>query len=60
MTLQYMNSLFVILNESGKLWYISKINVYSGVDKKTVKAPRHWTWWGEFTGGRWIPHTKGQ
>ena len=28
--------------------------------KENIKAPRHWPWWGEFTGDRWIPHTKGQ
>ena len=27
---------------------------------KEIKAPRHWPLWGEFTGDRWIPHTKGQ
>ena len=36
--------------------------VYSGADKTkpSNKAPRHWPLWGEFTGGRWIPRTKGQ
>ena len=28
--------------------------------KEIVKAPRHWPLWGEFTGGLWIPLTKGQ
>ena len=28
--------------------------------KENVKAPRHWPLWGEFTGDRWIPRTKGQ
>ena len=27
---------------------------------ENIKAPRHWRLWGEFTGDRWIPHTKGQ
>ena len=27
---------------------------------ENVKAPRHWPLWGEFTGDRWIPRTKGQ
>ena len=27
--------------------------------KENIKAPRHWPWWGEFTGDRWIPRTKG-
>ena len=25
-----------------------------------IKAPLHWPLWGEFTGDRWIPRTKGQ
>ena len=33
--------------------------VYSGADKN-IKAPRHGPLWGEFTGDRWIPRTKGQ
>ena len=28
--------------------------------KENIKAPRHWPLWGESTGDRWIPHTKGQ
>ena len=28
--------------------------------KENVKAPRHWPLWGESTGDRWIPLTKGQ
>ena len=28
--------------------------------KKTPKAPRHWTLWGEFSGHRWIPCSKFQ
>ena len=28
--------------------------------EENIKAPRHWPLWGEFTGDRWIPHTKGQ
>ena len=36
-------------------------NVYSGADKKkNIKAPRHWTLWGEFSGDRSIPLTKDQ
>ena len=26
---------------------------------ENIKAPRHWPFWGEFTGDRWTPHTKG-
>ena len=38
------------------------LTVYSGTDKKqtNLKAPRHWPLWGEFSGDRWIPRTKGQ
>ena len=28
--------------------------------KENIKAPRHWPLWGEFTGDRGIPRTKGQ
>ena len=28
--------------------------------KENIKAPRHWPLCEEFTGERWIPHTKGQ
>ena len=28
--------------------------------KENIKAPRHWTLCGDFTGDRWIPYTKGQ
>ena len=28
--------------------------------KENFEAPRHWPLWGEFTGVRWIPRTKGQ
>ena len=35
-------------------------SVYSGADKKNIKAPRHWPLCGEFTGDRWIPRTKDQ
>ena len=28
--------------------------------KENLNAPRRWPLWGEFTGDRWIPRTKGQ
>ena len=28
--------------------------------KENIEALRHWPLWGEFTGDRWIPRTKGQ
>ena len=28
--------------------------------QENIKAPRHWPLWGEVTGDRWIPRTKGQ
>ena len=34
--------------------------LFRRISKKTIKAPRQWPLWGEFTGNRWIPHTKGQ
>ena len=30
------------------------------ISKKNNNALRHWPLWGEFTGDRWIPRTKGQ
>ena len=34
--------------------------VYGAQINDNIKAPGHWPLWGEFTGDRWIPHTKGQ
>ena len=34
--------------------------VCSRADQGKHQSPRHWPLWGEFTGDRWIPHTKGQ
>ena len=28
--------------------------------RESIQAPRHWPLWGESTGNRWIPFTKGQ
>ena len=28
--------------------------------KETIKAPHHWSLWGDFTGDQWILHTNGQ
>ena len=36
------------------------LTVYWGTDEKSIKAPRHWSLWGEVTADRWIPRTKGQ
>ena len=33
---------------------------YQAQIEETIKAPRHWLLWGEFTGDRWIHRTKGQ
>ena len=33
--------------------------VFKAQIKENIKAPRHWPLWGEFTGYRWIPRTKG-
>ena len=32
--------------------------VYLGADQRKIKAPRHWFFYGEFTGDRWILRTK--
>ena len=34
--------------------------LFKGQIKENIKASRHWPLWGEFTGDRWIPRTKGQ
>ena len=34
--------------------------VYSGADKKNIKAQCHWPLCGELAGDRWISRTKGQ
>ena len=34
--------------------------IQAQIKKKNINAPRHWPLWGEFTGDRWIPRTKGQ
>ena len=49
----------VIMNAMASQITIVSI-VYSGADQRNIKAPRHWPLWGEFTGPRWIPRTKGQ
>ena len=33
--------------------------VFKAQIKENIKAPCHWPLWGEFTGDRWIPRTKG-
>ena len=30
------------------------------MSRRNIKAPRHWPLWGEFSGDRWIPRTKGR
>ena len=42
---------------------VSKLFAQTGAQahiKENIKAPRYWPLWGEFTGDRWIPRTKGQ
>ena len=34
--------------------------IFQAQIKENIKAPRHWPLWGESTGDRWIPRTKGQ
>ena len=34
--------------------------VYSGPDQRKHQSCASLAFWGEFTGDRWIPHTKGQ
>ena len=46
-------------------FYAKKFDLHKHVNSdvfrtENIKAPRHWPLWGEFTGDRWIPRTKGQ
>ena len=43
-------------------WPASRLFIQPFVQqiKENTKAPLHWPLWGEFTGHRWIPRTKGQ
>ena len=40
-------------------WLFAQPFVHAQI-KENIKAPRHWPLWGEFTGDRWIPRTKGK
>ena len=39
---------------------ITTVSIVQAQIKENSKALRHWPLWGEFTGDRWIPPTKGQ
>ena len=39
---------------------ITSLTIDEAQIKKNIKALRHWPLWREYTGDRWIPHTKGQ
>ena len=41
------------------VWIVYSMFVHEQI-KENIKAPRHWPFWGEFTGDQWIPRTKGQ
>ena len=43
-----------------KFRYCLLNRLFKAQSKENIKAPRHWPLWGEFTGDRWISHTKGQ
>ena len=70
---QYNTGLTLHCAQDGVTHYYDVINGRDGVSKhqhhdcllnkqlkENIKAPRHWPLWGEFTGDRWIPRTKGQ
>ena len=40
-------------------WLFSQTFIQAHI-KENIKAPRHWSLCGEFTGDRWIPRTKDQ
>ena len=41
------------------IWVFTRPFIQAQI-KENIKALRHWPLWGEFTGDRWIPHTKSQ
>ena len=51
-------------NARDDVWNHRRFDCYSTVcseaDQRNIKAPRQCPLWGEFTGHRWIPSTKGQ
>ena len=44
---------------TGASWLCTQPFVQAQINEN-IKTPRHWPLWGEFTGHRWIPRTKGQ
>ena len=51
-----MNAMASLITNVSIVWS----TVRSGADQWKHQFPRHWPLCGEFTGGRWIPCTKGQ
>ena len=47
----------ILKSSSSRLF--SQPFVYVGI-KENIKDPRHWRFWGEYTGDSWIPRTKSQ
>ena len=45
--------------KSPAAWLFTQAFILAQI-KQNIKAPHHWPLWGEFTGDRWIPRTKGQ
>ena len=65
--LTWMNTEALQWRHNGRDWVSNHLahdcllnRLFRRRSKKTSKAPRHWSLWGEFTGDRWIPRTNGQ
>ena len=50
----------VIINAMTSQITIVFSTVCSGANQRKHQSPRHWPLWGEFTGDRWIPRSKGR
>ena len=57
--IHYSDAITRLRLESLASWLFTQPFVQAQI-KQNITAPRHWPLWGEFTGDRWIPRTKGQ
>ena len=49
----------MIASQITGIWLFTQAVIQAQI-KENIKAARNWPLWGEFTGDRWIPRTKGQ
>ena len=66
LTAEWIKVVFITVTSSWKRWRLkspaSRLFAqpfFRAQTKENMKAPRHWPLWGEFTGERRIPRTKG-